>query len=142
MVLNRGWRSLSISVLEFVISWWALILFVDRQPEVTHVLEFTDNSGAEWSARRETPSAEFIQRVTACRSEGLRKCGVFVRACRVFSKGNSWADHLSRQRLSPVLAEAAALGLTVVHLQCPRHCVTSVLADCVACVSRRPWAAQ
>ena len=76
MVLNRGWRSLSISVLEFVISWWALILFVDRQPEVTHVLEFTDNSGAEWSARRETPSAEFIQRVTACRSEDLRKCGV------------------------------------------------------------------
>ena len=110
---------LSISVLEFIISWWAAILFIDRQPEVTHVLEFTDNSGAEWSARRETPSAEFMQRVSARRSEDIRKRGVFVRTCRVSSEGNSWADDLSRQRFSPVLAEAAALGLTVVHLHVP-----------------------
>ena len=75
----------------------------------------------------ETPSAEFMQRVSARRSADIRERGVFVRTCRVSSEGNSWADHLSRQRLSPVLAEAAALGLTLLFtFMCPRHCVTSV----------------
>ena len=77
------------------------------------------NSGAEGSARRETPPAEFMQRVSARRSTDIRERGVFVRTCRVSSEGNSWADHLSRQRLSPVLAEAAALGLSVIHLHVP-----------------------
>ena len=112
-------RALSISVLEFVITWWAMVLFADTFHGVTHVLEFTDNSGAEWSARRETPSAELMQRVATRRSADLHSRDVFARTCRVSSSSNVWADHLSRQRLSPVLAEASALGLSVSHLHLP-----------------------
>ena len=112
-------RALSISVLEYIISWWAVVLFAARHPDASHVLEFTDNSGAEWSARREAPSAALMQRVTARRSEDLRRSGVFVRTCRVPSTGNTWADGLSRQRVDAVYAEAAALGLVVVRLHVP-----------------------
>lgn len=116
-------RVLSISVLEFIITWWAMVLFVDTFSGVSHVLEFTDNSGAEWSARRETPTAEFMQKVAARRSADLQSRGVFVRTSRVSSSSNVWADHLSRQRLSSVLAEASALGLSVSHLHLPQSCV-------------------
>jgi hypothetical protein len=110
---------LSISVLESVVSFWATAIFADVAPRVTHLLEFSDNSGTEWSMRRETPSARLMQIVAARRSQFLRQRGLFSRVCRVASADNSWADCLSRQKRERVLREAAALGLRVVALPVP-----------------------
>ena len=60
-----------------------------------------------------------MQRVADRRSAFLASHGLFSRVCRVDSASNAWADHLSRQRRSIVLAEAAALGLSVVVLEVP-----------------------
>ena len=84
---------------------------------VTHVLEFTDNSGCEWSMRRETPHAELLQEIVAARQEELLRRQVYVRSERVPSRGNRWADWLSRGHVRRVLGEAAALGLRAVRLQ-------------------------
>ena len=110
---------LSISVLEFLISYWADVIFSEREPQVSHLLGFSDNSGAEWSMRRETPAAELMQRVSARRSAYLQQHGLYSRVSRVATSENHWADWLSRQRVAEVLREAAALGLAVVHLQVP-----------------------
>ena len=63
--------ALSISVLEFVISYWAAVILIDIAPHVSHLLEFSDNTGTEWSMRRETPSTVGMQTVapTFCRAE-------------------------------------------------------------------------
>lgn len=112
-------RLLHISVLEYVVSFWAPQIFLPIAPSVSHLLEFTDNTGAEGSMRRETPHALLMQRVADRRSAFLASHGLFSRVCRVDSASNAWADHLSRQRRSIVLAEAAALGLSVVVLEVP-----------------------
>ena len=64
---------LSISVLELVASYWGEVIFSRVAPEISHVLSFTDNTGAEWSMRRETPSARLMQIVTSRRSAFLRQ---------------------------------------------------------------------
>ena len=112
-------RLLHISVLEYVVSFWAPQLFLPVAPSVSHLLEFTDNTGAEGSMRRETPHALLMQRVADRRAAFLASSGLFARVCRVASAANAWADHLSRQRRSLVLAEAAALGLSVEVLAVP-----------------------
>jgi hypothetical protein len=109
-------QALSISVLEFVISYWLPVVFLDVAPHVSHLLEFSDNSGTEWSMRRETPSAVGMQAVAQRRSEFLQSRGLFSRAARVTSADNMWADWLSRQRIERVISEATALGLQVVRL--------------------------
>lgn len=109
-------QSLSISVLEFVISYWAAVIFADVAPGVSHLLEFSDNTGAEWSMRRETPSTIGMQAVAQRRSSFLQERGLFSRVARVASSDNKWADWLSRQRIERVYAEAAMLGLQVVRL--------------------------
>ena len=110
---------LSISVLEFVISYWAAVIFVDVAPGVSHLLEFSDNTGAEWSMRRETPSTIGMQTVAQRRSAFLREHGLFSRVARVASSDNKWADWLSRQGIDRVYSEAAMLGLRVVRLHVP-----------------------
>ena len=116
---EREAGELSITVLEAVVSFWALMLFTGAASTVSHVLEFSDNSGVEWSARRETPSAEFMQRVAERRATFLQSSGLFSRPCRVPSASNLWADALSRQRRDAVVAEARSLGLSVVMLRLP-----------------------
>ena len=124
---------LSISVLEFLISFWAALIFADLVPSASHLLEFSDNSGTEWSMRRETPSAMYMQAISARRSAFLQQRGLFSRVCRVASSDNRWADWLSRQRVRDVIREAGALGLTVVELTVPpamrdTHWLRSVVA--------------
>jgi hypothetical protein len=111
--------SLSISVLELVASFWGEVLFSRIAPSVTHSLAFTDNSGAEWSLRRETPTARLMQLVAERRSQFLQQRALFARALRVSSAANRWADALSRQAEASVLAEAAALGLEPVLIHVP-----------------------
>lgn len=110
---------LSISVLEYLISLWASVLFSRARPSATHLLEFTDNSGAEWSMRRETPSAALMQRVADRRAAFLHEHHLFSRVHRVSSSANRWADMLSRQRVAEVLLEARELGLRCVLLDVP-----------------------
>ena len=86
---------------------------------MSYVLEFSDGSGVEWSARRETPSAEFMQRVAERRATFLQSSGLFSRPCRVPSASNLWPNALSRQRRDAVIAEARSLGLSVVMLRLP-----------------------
>ena len=111
---------LHITVLEAVTTLMSLPPFQQAAPSITHVLEFTDNTGAEWSFRRETPHAPLLQLVTQRRVQYLRDANLFSRIERVTSAGNSWADDLSRQRVAKVVAEATALDFTVHMLQpCP-----------------------
>ena len=88
-------------------------------PNATHMLAFTDNTGTEWAARRESPSAPSLQRIAAARAESLDRRGLYVRACRVSSGNNVWADDLSRQCFTKVKSEAEALGLSVVIVHVP-----------------------
>ena len=110
-------RLLSISVLEYLISLFSTDAFSALQPLATHMLEFTDNSGVEWSARRENARSELMQRVTSRRSHLLSERRLFARTARVPSTCNTWADDLSRQRVEKVLREAAALGLRVCRVE-------------------------
>jgi hypothetical protein len=112
-------RLYHITVLEAVISFWSLQLAKAAVPEISHVLEFTDNTGAEWLARRESPHAPRLQRVSARRTDLLLRLRIFARTLRVASKINTWADDLSRQRVAKVLREAAALGLRAQRLHIP-----------------------
>jgi hypothetical protein len=109
--------ALHISVLEahqLFMSTFTLLDAVDS--DVAYCIEFNDNVGAEFSAAREVPHAELMQRVIAQRSRMLRERNVFVLTERVPSATNEWADHLSRGRVSIVLQQAAALGLRCIRL--------------------------
>lgn len=110
---------LSISVLELVASYWGEVIFSRVAPDISHVLSFTDNTGAEWSMRRETPSARLMQIVTSRRSVFLQQRRLFARSLRVSSSANRWADALSRQDVAAVVAEAQALGLTPILIDVP-----------------------
>jgi hypothetical protein len=112
-------RALSINALELVTMLWAEITLSPAQPQVSHVLAFTDNTAGEWTARRETPQAIAMQLLAERRAEFLARSKLFVRVGRVASADNRWADMLSRQREDEVLAEAVALGLTCERLHIP-----------------------
>ena len=112
-------QQFSVTILEFLVCLWAPQVFIPVAASVSHILEFTDNTGAEWSMRRETPSSAIMQRIAARRSSFLASRLLFARSCRVSSSANTWADDLSRQRRDAVLAAAAALNLSIVELFIP-----------------------
>ena len=95
------------------------MILIDIAPHVSHLLEFSDNTGTEWSMRRETPSTVGMQTVAQRRSTFLQSRGLFSRVARVTSSDNKWADWLSRQGLYRVLSEASMLGLRVERLHVP-----------------------
>ena len=103
--------TLSINVLEFLISFWAEVAFSRLIPNVSHILSYTDNTADEWSLERETPHAISMQLVSQRRAEFLAQSSLYIRAGRVTSADNTWADDLSRQRVPKVLHEAAEMGL-------------------------------
>ena len=115
-----------ITILEAVTTVMSTPAFLDFQldreksgevsPAISHVLEFSDNSGCEWSMRRETPYAEALQRLAAIRQEELLSRRVFAKMLRVTSTGNRWADSLSRGSWKEVIAEAMTLGLKPVRV--------------------------
>ena len=112
-------RLLSISLLEFLASLFSTNAFSALFADASHILEFTDNTGVEWSSRKETARRELMQLVTAKRSDLLAQRGLVPRSARVSSADNIWADDLSRQRVSKVLAEAAARGLACCRVELP-----------------------
>ena len=113
--------SLHITVLEACITFFSVPTYVESPHfgGVSHMLEFSDNTGAEWMARRETPHAPLLQRVAARRAAMLDELGLFVTTARVTSGENVWADDLSRQRVDKVEREALAIGLQPVRLEVP-----------------------
>ena len=60
-----------------------------------------------------------MQLVSEHRSEILAASGLFVRAGRVATEENKWADDLSRQSVDKVLVEARELGLTPYRVDLP-----------------------
>ena len=114
---------LHITLLEACITYMSLPTYLEHPAfdGVSHVLEFSDNTGAEWMARKETPHAAQLQRVAARRAAVIAELGVFVTTARVSSVSNTWADDLSRQRVDKVEYEARAVGLRLVRLTPPKR---------------------
>ena len=101
-----------INVLELFASYMAAPTFAAAMPAATRSLEFTDNSGAEWSARRERSRSAMMEAIIGRRAAWLADSRHFIRTARISSAENLWADMLSRQRAHEVLAAATACGLT------------------------------
>ena len=112
---------LHITILEACITFFSTPTYLECSAfsGVQYVLEYSDNTGAEWMARKETPHAHLLQLVAAKRAEMLQQLGLFVTTARVSSEENSWADDLSRQRVMKVEHEARLLGLQPVRLEVP-----------------------
>ena len=62
---------LNISVLEFLISFWAEVVFSYQFPEASHILEFTDNTATEWSAKRDAERHLQRRLCSVCLPAGL-----------------------------------------------------------------------
>ena len=105
----------SITVLESLCFVFVELAFPPLFPEVSHLFELTDNSGAEAVAETFTPHAVPLQHIAAKRATILAAARIFTRAGRVTSADNKWADDLSRGYVARVLREATALGLAA-HL--------------------------
>ena len=104
---------LHITILEACITFFSTPTYVacPAFAGVQYVLEYSDNTGAEWMARRETPHAHLLQLVAAKRADMPQQLGLFITTARVSSEENSWADDLSRQRVVEVEHDARLLGL-------------------------------
>ena len=107
---------LHISILEMFITYMSLATYVHLFSEVSHVLEFTDNTGAEWTARKESPHAPLLQLIAERRASLLKERVVFTRTERVTTDQNLWADWLSRGRIQQFLDDVAAQGLSACDL--------------------------
>ena len=113
----------SITILETLTTVMSTFAYLDYRElgdtgkqAFTHVLEYTDNTGCEWSMRKETPHNARLQQLSAKRQKELTRRGVFVRTERVTSLGNKWADLLSRGHVERVIHEAGECGLLLVRL--------------------------
>ena len=101
----------SITVLEALVFVFVELAFPPLFPEVSHLFELTDNTGAQAVAETFTPHAPALQRISAKRAAVLSAARIFTRSGRVTSADNRWADALSRGEVARVLREAATLGL-------------------------------
>ena len=110
--------SYSINVLELAAENMGTFPFVARARElgieVTHSLDFVDNTAAEYSADRGTAHAAGMQELVRRRFDALDAMGVYSAVERITSVDNEWADALSRgeERVQDVLRMARALGWT------------------------------
>jgi hypothetical protein len=94
---------------------------VALQPEVgrSFIYSFTDNTVAMAAMRGLTPSTACMQALTVERVAWMLGEGVWEATERITSKANLWADLGSRARVADVMAQAAALGLTVRRVEPP-----------------------
>ena len=109
-------RSYSINVLELAAENMGTFTFVARAREmginISHSLDFVDNTAAEYSADRGTGHAAGMQELVRRRFDALDALRVFSAVDRITSADNEWADALSRgeERMRDVLRMARALG--------------------------------
>ena len=87
--------------------------------EVSHALDFVDNTAAEYSADRGRPGAPALQELVKRRFTALDDLGVYSSVVRITSEDNEWADALSRgpARVADVLRMARALGMPTLELK-------------------------
>ena len=87
--------------------------------EVTHVVDFVDNTSAEYSADRGKPGAPPMRELVRRRYVALDALGVYSSVRRITSADNEWADALSRgpARVQDVLRMARALGMPTLELR-------------------------
>ena len=105
-------------------TWSSLrLLSVALQPEVggEFVYSFTDNTVAMAAMRNHSPSTACMQQMTEHRVAWMLAEGVWEACERITSKSNLWADLGSRARTADVLAQAAALGLSVRRVSVPEE---------------------
>ena len=110
--------SYSINVLELAAENMGTFPFIARARElgieVTHSLDFVDNTAAEYSADRGSAHAAGMQELVRRRFDALDAMGIYSAVERITSVDNEWADALSRgeERVQDVLRMARALGWT------------------------------
>ena len=110
--------SYSINVLELAAENMGTFPFLARARElgieVTHSLDFVDNTAAEYSADRGSAHAAGMQELVRRRFDALDAMGIYSAVERITSVDNEWADALSRgeERVQDVLRMARALGWT------------------------------
>jgi hypothetical protein len=113
----------SINVLELAAENMGTFAFIAQARalgfDVTHSLDFVDNTAAEYSADRGTPRAAGMQELVRRRFAALDELEVYSSVERITSIDNEWADALSRgeERVQDVLRMARALGLRTHRLQ-------------------------
>jgi hypothetical protein len=78
--------------------------------------EFTDSTVALNAMRSYTPSTEAMQQLARARFACAESKGWRLKAQRVSTHNNLWADMLSRGRMREVAQQAAALGLSTRQL--------------------------
>ena len=106
----------SINVLELAAENMGTFSFVaqarDLGMNVTHSLDFVDNTAAEYSADRGSARVPGMQELVRRRFDALDRLGVYSMVERITSVDNDWADALSRgeERMHDVLRMARALG--------------------------------
>ena len=116
-------RAFSINVLELAAENMGTFSFIAKARElgleVTHVLDFVDNTAAEFSADRGSARAPGMQELVRRRFDALDQIGVYSAVERIVSADNEWADALSRgeERVRDVLRMVRALGLIDQRLQ-------------------------
>ena len=90
-----------------------------RGRRVTHVLDFVDNTAAEYAADRGKPKQAAMRELVQARYDALDSLGIFSVVERITSVDNEWADALSRghARIEDVLRFARAVGLKTARLQ-------------------------
>ena len=112
----------SINVLELAAENMGTFTFLEKAVAlgraVTHVVDFVDNTAAEYSADRGRPSQADMRALVQRRFDALDAARVFSAVERITSLDNEWADALSRgeQRTEDVLRMARAAGLSTEQL--------------------------
>ena len=116
-------RAFSINTLELAAENMGTFTFVAHARssgvEVSHALDFVDNTAAEYSADRGRPGAPALQELVRRRFTALDDLGVYSSVVRITSEDNEWADALSRgpARVADVLRMARALGMPTLELK-------------------------
>ena len=90
-----------------------------RGRRIDHLIEFTDNTAAEFAAERGKPKAARLGELVTRRYTALLAAGVYGATERVASEDNDIADGLSRgaDKLADALRLAAATLLPIQRLE-------------------------
>ena len=84
------------------------------------VYSFTDNIVAQYAMRDGTSRSHEMQPLIARRSSWMLQHGILEASERITSKANLWADLGSREQISEVIRQAAALGFSERRLPLPK----------------------
>lgn len=93
------------------------------------VWSFTDNIVAQYAMRDGTSRSHEMQPLIERRSSWMLHRGILEASERITSKANLWADLGSREQISEVVKQAAALGFSERRLPLPAGWMEAFEAD-------------